>query len=145
MNNRSIPSLRLLFVFALSYVSATQAQPLTSAQIKQIEEIAQTVASQHNANSNAMLDDMTVSSRAVAIGRNVRFENVLRVKQGLPPAKLKEFSDETQREIVPKSCAFNANNPGFNRGLSYTFSYVNIYGEKLAEFNVDKAICNLQR
>lgn len=116
-------------------------QSLTSAQIKQIEEIAQNIATQHNANARALLDDMTVSSRAVAIGRNVRFENVLRVKKGLPSAKLREFSDETQREIVPKSCAVNAKNPAFDRGLSYTFAYTNTYGEKLAEFTVDKAVC----
>lgn len=145
MNIRFTRRLGSLFVLTLSCVLATQAQTLTSAQIKQIEEIAQMIASQHNANSSAMLDDMTVSSRAVAIGRNVRFENVLRVKKGLPPAKLKEFSDETQREVVPKSCAVNANNLGLDRGLSYTFAYVNTYGEKLAEFNVDKAICKLQK
>ncbi|OYY54113.1 MAG: hypothetical protein B7Y54_00360 [Polaromonas sp. 35-63-240] len=122
-----------------------QAQSLSPAQIKQIEDIAQTIASQHNQNSTAMLDDMTVSSRAIAVGRNVRIENVLRVKKGLPPAKLKEFSDETQREIVPRSCSVNANNPAFDRGLFYTFAYLNTYGERLAEFNVDKSICKLRR
>jgi len=126
MRTPSTRSFSLLAALALSYVPATHAQSLTSAQIKQIEEIAQTIASQHNANSKAMLDDMTVSSRAVAIGRNVRFEFVLRVKKGLPPAKLKEFSDGTRGEIVPKSCAANANNPAFDRGLYYTFAYVNI-------------------
>jgi hypothetical protein len=126
-------------------VSPTQAQSLTAAQIKQIEEIAQSIATQHNANAKAMLDDMTASSRAVAIGRNVRIENVLRVKKGLPPAKLKEFSDETQREVVPKSCAVNAKNPAFDRGLTYTFVYTNTYGEKLAEFPVDPAVCRTYR
>ncbi|OYZ85243.1 MAG: hypothetical protein B7X59_01550 [Polaromonas sp. 39-63-203] len=126
-------------------VASVQAQSLSPAQIKQIEDIAQTIASQHNQNSTAMLDDMTVSSRAIAVGRNVRIENVLRVKKGLPPAKLKEFSDETQREIVPRSCSVNANNPAFDRGLFYTFAYLNTYGERLAEFNVDKSICKLRR
>ena len=92
-----------------------------------------------------MLDEMTVSTRAVAVARNVRFENVLRVKKGLPSAKLKEFSEETRREIVPKSCAVNAKNPAFDRGLTYTFSYTNTYGEKLAEFTVDKAVCSNYR
>lgn len=145
MNIQSTRPLGTLLGLTLFCVSVTQAQPLTGPQIKQIEEIAQTIASQHNANSKAMLDDMTVSSRAVAIGRNVRFENVLRVKKGLPAAKIKEFSDETQRETTPKSCAANANNPAFDRGLSYTFVYVNTYGEKLAEFNVDKAVCARQK
>lgn len=121
--------------------AAKHAESLTRAQIKQIEEIAQTIATQHNANSKAFLDEMTISNRAIAIGRNVRLEYVLRVKKGLPPTKLKEFSDETRREILPKACQQNANNPAFDRGLYYTFAYINTYGEKLAEFNVDKATC----
>lgn len=120
---------------------ATHALTLTPAQINQIEVIAQNIATQHNNNSAASLDDMTVSTRAVAVGRNIRFEYVLRVKKALPTAKLREFADETQREIVPKSCAVNAKNPAFDRGLTYTFSYSNTYNEKLAEFSVDKAIC----
>lgn len=128
---------------ALSLFSGqpAHAQSLSPAQIKQIEEIAQNIANQHNANAKAMLDDMTVSSRAIAIGRNIRLEYVLRVKKGLPSAKLREFSDETQRDIVPKSCAVNAKNPAFDRGLSYTFTYTNTYGEKLTEFTVNKAVC----
>lgn len=134
----------LLAVITFFCTPSAYAQPLNSAQIKQIEEIAQTIASQHNANSKAFLDEMTVSTRAIAIGRNVQFEYVLRVKKGLPPTKLKEFSDETRREILPKACQQNANNPAFDRGLYYTFAYMNTYGEKLAEFNVDKAICQHQ-
>jgi hypothetical protein len=88
---------------------------------------------------------MTVSTRAIAVSRNVRFENVLRVKKGLSSAKLKEFSDELRREILPKACQQNANNPAFDRGLYYTFTYKNTYGEKLAEFNVDKKTCSLLR
>jgi len=126
-------------VVALVVGLAAHAQTLNPAQIKQIEEIALNIANQHNA--KAMRDDMTVSSRATAKGRNVRFENVLRVKKGLSAAKLKEFSDETQREIVPKSCEVNAQNPAFDRGLNYTFVYTNTYGEKLAEFTVDKLVC----
>ncbi|MBK7051883.1 MAG: hypothetical protein IPH54_14710 [Rhodoferax sp.] len=108
------------FVAASVSVSPAQAQSLNPAQIKQIEEIAQSIATQHNANAKTMLDDMTVSSRAISIGRNVRLENVLRVKKGLPPAKLKEFAEETQRgrqshvQSMPKSA--------FDRGLTYTFA-----------------------
>ena len=135
------------FAFIATAASAlpAQAQSLSLTQIKQIEEIAKSIAVQHNANAKAMVDDMTVSSRATAVGRNVRFEYVLRLKKGLPPAKLREFSDETQREIVPKSCAANANNPAFDRGLTYTFAYKNTYGEQLAEFNVDQAVCKTYR
>jgi len=128
-----------LTVISLVFCPSTYA--LTSAQIKQIEEIAQNVASQHNANAKTMLDDVTVSTRAVAIGRNVRLEYVLRLKKNLPPAKLKAWADETRREIIPKACQTNANNPAFDRGLYYTFAYTNTYGEKLTDFVVDKATC----
>lgn len=134
-----------LFV-AISFVCclSTYAQALTKKQIQQIEEIAQTIASQHNANSQALLDNMTVSSQAVAVSRNVRFTNVLRVRKGLTHAELKEFRNELIREILPQACQQNANNPAFERGLYYTFIYKNTYGEKLAEFNVDKKTCNRQ-
>lgn len=44
---------------AVAY-QATQAQTLSPAQIKQIEEIAQTIANQHNSTASANLDNMTV-------------------------------------------------------------------------------------
>ena len=134
-----------LLLFSAVTGHGANAQSLNPAQIKQIEEIAQNIARQHNGNATAMLDEMTVSTRAVAIARNVRFEYVLKVKKGLPPAKLNEFSDETRREIVPKACAANAHNPAFDRGLTYTFFYTNSYGEKLAEFTVDKAVCSVYK
>lgn len=134
-----------LAFLALVLVTPLHAQSLTPAQIRQIEEIAQTIASQHNQNSQAMLDDMTASTRAVAVGRNVRFEYVLRVRRGLLPSELKEFSDETQRRIVPRACAMAANNPAVDRGLSYTYSYLNTHGDKLAEFSIDRSICRLQK
>ena len=144
--NSGIHKLICAIVFLLLLAGqATHAQTLTPAQVKQIEEIAQSIATQHNNNASASLDDMTVSTRAVAVGRNVRFEYVLRVKKALPLAKLREFAEETQREIVPKSCAVNAKNPAFDRGLTYTFAYTNTYGEKLAEFNVDPAVCRSYR
>ena len=133
------------FIAAAVTISAAQAESLTPAQIKQIEQIAQKIAAQHNANASAMIDDTTTSSTARAVGRNVRIENILRVKKGLPPAKLKEFSDATQGEVVPQACAVNAKNPAFDRGLTYTFIYTNTYGEKLAEFTVDKAACRAFR
>lgn len=122
-------------------LACQSAQALTSAQIKQIEGIAQNIASQHNANSNALLDEMTASTRAVAIGRNVRIEYVLRIKKNVPPANLKIWADATRSEVIPKACQANSNNPAFDRGLYYTFAYSNTYGEKLTEFVVDKATC----
>jgi hypothetical protein len=135
------------FGFLAATVSASPAlaESLSPAQIQQIEQIAQSIAAQHNANAAAVLDDMTASSRATGVGRNVRFEYVLRVKKGLSPAKLKEFSDATKGEVIPKSCAANAKNPAFDRGLTYTFTYKNTYGEKLAEFTVDQLSCSSYR
>lgn len=119
------------------------AQALTVAQIKQIEGIAKTVASQHNANSGTLLDEMTASTRAIAIGRNVRIEYVLRIKKNVPPANLKVWADATRSEVISKACQMNANNQAFDRGLYYTFAYTNTYGEKLTEFVVDKATCDI--
>ena len=133
---------RIIFLLAALYSSfSANAETLNPAQIKQIEEIAKNIAAQSNANKQAMLDEMTVSFNAVAVGRNVRFENVIRVKKGLPPNVIKEWLDATRAEIIPKSCAQNAKNPVFDRGLSYTFAYSNTYGEKLGDVFVDKATC----
>lgn len=131
----------LVLLAALSSGFSANAQNLTPAQIKQIEDIARDIAAQSNTNRQAMLDEMTVSFNAVAVGRNVRFENVIRVQKGLPPNTVKEWLDATRSEITPKACAQNAKNPAFDRGLSYTFAYSNTYGEKLGDVFVDKAIC----
>ena len=120
---------------------AADAQTLNSAQIKQIEEIAQNIAAQSNAKKQEMLDDMTASFTASAVGRNVRFESVIRVKKGLSPQKLTEWLKATQDEILAKSCMQNAKNPAFDRGLTYTFAYSNAYGEKVGDVFVDKATC----
>ncbi len=42
---------------------------------------------------------------------------------------------------MPKTCVVNANNPFFDRGLSYTFVYFNTYGEYLTKFTVNQAVC----
>jgi len=138
------PVLYSLLVVSIFFCTNLHAQSLTPSQIKQIEEIAQTIAAQHNANSQALQDDMTVSSLAIAVSRNVRFTNVLRVRKGLSHTDLKLFRNELIQEILPKACQQNANNPGFERGLFYTFIYKNTYGEKLAEFDVDLKSCKHQ-
>ena len=133
---------RTIFLLAALYSGfAAHAQNLNPAQIKQIEDIAKNIAAQSNANKRAMLDDMTVSFNAVAVGRNVRFEPVIRARKGLPPSTIKEWLDATEAEIIPNSCAQNAKNLAFDRGLSYTFSYNNTYGEKLGDVFVDKDTC----
>ena len=134
-------SRNIVLLAALYSSFSANAQNLNPAQIKQIEDIAKNIAAQSNANKQAMLDEMTVSFNAVAAGRNVCFENVIRVKKGLPPNMIKEWLDATRAEIIPKTCAQNAKNPAFDRGLSYTFGYSNTYGEKLGDVFVDKATC----
>ncbi len=114
---------------------------LNAGQIKQIEDIAGEIAVQSNANKQSILDDMTVSFNAVAVGRNVRFENVIRVKKGLLPNTIKEWLNATASEIIPKICEQNAKNPAFDRGLSYTFAYSNTYGEKLGDVFIDQSTC----
>ena len=131
----------LLLLTALFFSSIANAQNLNAAQIKQIEEIAHNIAAESNANKQAYMDDMTVSFNAFAMGRNVRFDHVIRVKKGLPPNTIKGWLDATRSEIVPKACAQNARNPAFDRGLTYTFSYSNVYGEKLGDVFVDRTTC----
>ena len=79
----------LFLLMALINSLIANAQNLNAAQIKQIEEIAQNIAAQSNANKQAMLDEMTVSFNTVLVGRNVRFENIIKVKKGLPPKQSK--------------------------------------------------------
>jgi len=127
----------LAAALGFSFVSAGEPGAM---QMKQIEDVARTIAKQYNANPSN-LDDMTQSTRAVALGINVRFEYVLRVKKGVGTSKLLKFERELRQDIVPKACRVNANNPAFDSGLYYTFAYTNGYGEALAEFVVDKAVC----
>ena len=135
VNPRLVISIAVAAAGTVAILCPATAQPQT------VEQVAQTIVAQHNANAKALLDDMTVSTSAKAVGKNVRLKYVLRVKKGLPSAKLREFADETRREIEPRACHVNSNNEAFKRGLYYTFTYVNTYDEKLAEFNIDKAIC----
>ena len=132
---------RNVFLLAALYSSFTANAQNLNPEIRQIEDIAKNIAAQSNANKQAMLDEMTVSFNTVAVGRNVRFEYVIRVKKDLPPNTIKEWLDATRAEIIPKSCAQNAKNPVFDRGLSYTFAYSNTYGEKLGDVFVDKGTC----
>lgn len=106
-----------------------------------VEWIASEIARQHNANAEAMKDEMTVSSSAQAIGKNVIFKYVLRVKRDVSKQKLDEYRSELYQEIVPKTCRANSNNPAFKDGLFYTFVYVSHYGQPLTELVVNKRVC----
>ena len=119
----------------------TIAGNVCAAQGTTIEAAALEVARKHNDNQQVFLDEMTVSSTAQAIGKNIRFTNVLRVRQGLSQAKRNEFQIALCSEMVPKICRANADNVALEKGLYYTFLYFNTYGEKLAEFIVNARAC----
>ena len=122
-------------------IRITHAQSLNSTQIKQIEEIAQAIALQSNASSKEALDKSAVPNHTTAVGRNVRFEYVSLTKKGLAPTRIKVIADAVWHQVFPRVCKANANNLAFDRGLYYTFIYLNNYGEKITEFDVDKASC----
>lgn len=124
----------------LSVAVASDQEP-SAAQIRQIEEIAAEIAKQSNANKHLYLDDMTTSFNASSSGRNVHFENILRVKNGLSQSEIVQWLAATQQEIIPQACAQNTNNSAFDRGLSYTYAYSSIYGQKMGDVFVDKATC----
>ena len=103
-----------------------------------VEQVAADIARHHNAAN--VTDEMTVSSTAEALGRQIIFKNVLRVQKDLPKQKLDEFRNALQEEILPKTCMVNANNVTFmEMGLYYTFVYFNTYGQKLAEITINRA------
>ena len=109
-----------------------------------VESIASEIAKQHNTNAHNLRDEMTVSSSAKAVGKNVIVSYVQRVRKDVPSDKLAEYQAEMYKEIVPQACKANANNPAFKDGLYYTFVYTSHYGQKLAEFSVSKQTCNLR-
>lgn len=107
-------------------------------QMQTVEQVAADIVKRHN-DAN-LTDDMTVSSTAEARGKQIIFRNVLRVQKDLSADKLNEFRTALREEIVPKTCMVNADNVAFMKmGMCYTFIYLNTYGQKLAEFNVDRA------
>ncbi len=110
-----------------------------------IESVAADIARQHNADANSILDDMTVSTSAKAVGKNVVIEYVLKVEKGLPASVLAEYKSDLMKEIIPPSCALNAQNEAFEKGLQYTFVYRNTHGETLAEFVVNRAVCGARQ
>jgi hypothetical protein len=106
-----------------------------------VESVAESIAMQHNAANYH--DEMTVSNTAKAVGKNIIFTSVLRVKKGLPPQKLEEFKNASYLEMVPQMCKVNEQNIAFNKmGLFYTVVSFNTYDEKLFEFVVNKSICD---
>lgn len=117
------------------------APSLSYAEKPTVEWIASEIARQHNVNAETMKDEINMSSSAQAIGRNVIFKYVLRVKRDVPKQKLDEYRSELYQEIVPKSCRVNSDNPAFKDGLFYTFVYISHYGQPLAQLVVNKRVC----
>lgn len=127
-------------MFCLLFLLLIISTPLLAEQGQTVESVAALIAQQHNARNYQ--DEMTVSNTAKAVGKNIIFTSVLRVQKGLPQAKLAEFRTALYNEMVPPSCKANAQNIAFNQmGLFYTMIIYNTYDEKLAEFVVDKAVC----
>ena len=110
-------------------------------QPKTIEDVAADIARQHNANAPSMYDGVLIGTAATARGKNIEFSNVLKVKPGLSKDKINEFQASTRNEIFPEACRINANNPAFMKGLTYTYIYHSISGQKLAEFMINQQSC----
>ena len=106
-----------------------------------VESVVATIVRNHNANTAAILDGFTIATSARAEGKRVIFNNVIRIQKGLAPSKLAEFQAGAYNDIAPKTCAIAANHLGFDRGMSYEFVFDNAYGERLADFVVDKNVC----
>ena len=113
-----------------------RAQPLT------LEQTAQEIARQHNANAKALLDDTTVSTSATAEGVNVIVTYVIRIKQQLPKDKRDEFRKEIATELMRGLCKSNAGSEPFKRGLYYTLVYRSTEDELLSKLVVSKETCS---
>ena len=129
--------------FTIININNVHSEALNDSQIKQIENIAQSIASTSNANAKIIKESNSLNSfHATAKGRNVIFEYVLQTKNGLSHQELNETDYAIRKEVIPKICMNNVNNPTFDRGLNYTLIYKNTYNEKIAEFKIDKALCS---
>ena len=91
-------------VLAAMGVSWTWMASPASAEQDTVESVALEIARQHNQSASAMLDEMTLSTSARAIGKNVVLTYVIRVQRGLSEQNLAEFKTELEREIVPAAC-----------------------------------------
>ena len=112
------------------------AQPLT------LEQTAQEIARQHNANAKALIDDTTVSTSATADGKNVIVTYVIRIKQQLPKDKRDEFRKGIATEVMRGVCKSNADKDAFKQGLYYTLVYRSTEDELLSKLVVSKETCS---
>ncbi len=119
----------------LLLTAVPHAQPLT------LEQTAQEIARQHNANATSLIDDTTVSTSAKAEGVNVVVTYVIRIRQQLPENKRDEFRKGMATELMRGVCTSNANNEAFKRGLYYTLVYRSTEDELLSKLTVSKDTC----
>jgi hypothetical protein len=113
-----------------------RAQPLT------LEQTAQELARQHNANAKALIDDTTVATSAKADGVNVVVTYVLRIRQQLPEDKREEFRTGIATELMRGVCKSNAGSEPFKRGLYYTLVYRSTEDELLSKLVVSRDTCS---
>jgi len=132
--------LRIPFLFLL--IAITLTPEVSYAEISKVEKVASEIARQFNSDSESMKDDIIVSSSAEANGSNVTMKFVWRVKRDLSKQMLDELRLDLYKDIVPKTCRVNSNNPAFKDGLSYTFVYISHYAQLLAKILVNKRTCN---
>jgi hypothetical protein len=128
--------LAALALCVLMTPSVARAQPLT------LEQTAQEIARQHNANAKALIDDTTVSTSATAEGKNVIVTYVIRIKQQLPKDKRDEFRKGIATELMRGVCKSNADKDAFKQGLYYTLVYRSTEDELLSKLVVSKDTCS---
>jgi hypothetical protein len=115
---------------------------VAGAQALTVEQTAQEIARQHNANAKGLIDGTTVSTSAEAQGVNVIITYVIRVQKQLPDDMREEFRKSIGTELVRGACKSNADNEAFKRGLYYTFIYRNTDDELLSKLVVSKETCS---
>ncbi len=125
-----------LALCVLLMTMVARAQPLT------LEQTAQEIARQHNANAKALIDETTVSTSATAEGKNVIVTYVLRIKQQLPKDKRDEFRKGIATELMRGVCKSNADKDAFKQGLYYTLVYRSTEDELLSKLVVSKDTCS---
>jgi len=123
-------------------LSALVMTTMAGAQALTLEQTAQEIARQHNANAKALIDDTTVSTSAKAAGANVIVTNVIRIRKQLPDEMRDEFRKSVGTELMRGVCNGNAGNEAFDRGLYYTLIYLSTDDELLAKLVVSKETCS---
>src|SRR5690606_37297619 len=99
----------LMFTIFIVGCASAYAEKWSQAQIRQIEEIAQEIARQTNANKSNLIDNVTAGVNATAKGRSVTFEYLVRTKRDLPGSEIQEWIAAARAETIPNICRLNSN------------------------------------